>query len=53
MRPQCFCKCTALEHNLAVLTYTIGGWNLLYSFDKAGLLPSTPFIKGYERMPNP
>ena len=53
MRPQRFRKCTALEHNLVVLTYTIGGWDLLCSFNKAGLLPSTPFIKGYERMPNP
>ena len=53
MRPQHMRQCTALEHNLPVLTYTIGTWDLPHSFNKARCLLYFPFVKGYEHMPYP
>ena len=46
-------KYTEREYDLALLVYRLGGSTLLFSFNKAGLLPSSPFSKDFARMPNP
>ena len=51
MTPQLTRKYTDLEMDLALLTFLLGGWNLLHSFNRVGLLPSSPFLNWHERLP--
>ena len=51
--PQLLHKYTEQERDLALLTLRLGGPRLLHTFYKAGILPSSPFSKQFQRAENP
>ena len=54
MAPQMIWKYTDEEHHMAMLTWCLGGWQLLHAFHSARYpLPPSPFLKGHERAPQP
>ena len=51
--PQLLHKYTEQERDLALLTLRLGGPRILHTFYKAGILPSSPFSKQFQRAENP
>ena len=51
--PQLLQKYTEQERDVELLTLRLGGRRLLHTFYKAGIVPSSPFLKQFQRAENP